>query len=101
MKGGVKIDLDLERYPLQIKTDSTSGSNDWEQIDLYNEQDEWIAFIWWSFRDYPYHIQYCTPDSPSRLLMPSVPSQTDKTWKITKSSTSLTIKCNYVECRCG
>ena len=29
--------------------------------------------------------------------MTNVPTQTDKTWKITKSSTTLTITCNDVE----
>ena len=77
-------DFDLDKSSLQLKTNSAVDS------DQRIEQDEFVTVILWRFMgacSNKYCIRYCSP----------VPIATDKTWTITKSSTSLSIICNDVE----
>ena len=46
----VKIDFDLENYPLQIKTDSEVGSNEELRVMFYDAQENLIGGIYLFFR---------------------------------------------------
>ena len=89
---GTKIEYDLVAHPLQIKTDSTAGSPEKLQVQLYTG-DNAIGSISLYFFDTPlYFIQYC-----STYVSIYPPAEQDKIWTISKTSTTLKIVCNGVE----
>ena len=100
MPQGVKINFDLENYPLYIKTDSVAGSDDLIRCYLYNAQEEVVGLIkLLPFQTSPeYFLRHCTS---SRHHFPTtLPSETDKVWKITLTRISdirLVIHCNDAE----
>jgi hypothetical protein len=94
----VHIDFDLEKYPLEIKTDSALGSSDEMDVDFYDSNNDLVGSVWIMFDSPPeFHIDGCT----SYTTFPfSLPSATNKVWKITLTRISgirLTIHCNDVE----
>ena len=93
VKRGVKINYDLETSPLEIRTDSTLGSNERLAV-LFSG----VGEFWVNFRSTPqYLIGHCTQhtDFPTAL-----PAATDKVWKITVTRNSVirvVIHCNDQE----
>ena len=90
----VKLDyrVPLESNPLQVRTNSTKGSDD--KIDIYFAGTR----TWIYFKDYSYFLSHCTSNTASRRpKLSNVPHGRDKIWTFTKSSTSLTISCNDIE----
>ena len=97
MGSGITIDYDLERYPLYLKTDS-SLSNNIIYLKLFPEKGSLITDISLNWDKKKYRLGSCTPGKPDPWLdLLNVPTDTVKTWIITKTSTSLTITCNDVE----
>ena len=99
MQMNVKINFDLENYPLQIKTDSEVGSDEEVRVMFYDSQEDLIGGIFLYFTSTPqYFIGYC---SSSHVDIPNLPSETDKVWTITFTRTSdvvtLVLHCNEVE----
>ena len=99
MQRNVKIDFDLENYPLQIKTDSEVGSDEEVRVMFYDSQEALIGGILLYFESTPqYYIGYC---SSSHVDIPNLPSETEKVWTITFTRTSgvvtLVLHCNEVE----
>ena len=95
----VKIDFDLENYPLQIKTNSVAGSDEELRVMFYDDQEDLIGGIYLFFKSTPqYYIGYC---SSSKVDIPNLPSETEKVWTITFKRTSdvvtLVLHCNEVE----
>ena len=95
----MKIDFDLENYPLQIKTDSEVGSDEEVKVMFFDSQEDLIGGIFLYFKSPPqYYISYC---SSSHVDIPNLPSQTEKVWTITFTRTSdvvtLVLHCNEVE----
>eukprot|EP00116_Pleurobrachia_bachei_P006753 sb/3467015/ len=91
---GVNIPWDLEATPLQIKTDSTLGSDKEIRMIMYVN---WLNFF--SVRvkfssPMQYYMGYCT-DWTTLPVQP--PVEVDKIWTITKAKTALIITCNNVE----
>ena len=97
---GALVEYDLEEHPLQIRTDSVAGDNTLVDLTVYTssatDKGEYFAYIYVKFSDVlTYRIQPCVTDLTSFPTTP--PSEQDKTWTITKSSTSIKIECNGME----
>ena len=95
----VKINFNLENYPLQIKTDSEVGSDEEVRVMFYDSQEGLIGGIYLFFKSTPqYFIGYC---SSSYVDIPNLPSVIEKVWTITFTRTSdvvtLVVHCNEVE----
>ena len=95
----MKIDFNLENFPLQIKTDSEVGSDEESRVRFYDSQEDLIGGIYLYFESTPqYYISYC---SSSHVDIPNLPSETEKVWTITFTRTSdvvtLVVHCNEVE----
>ena len=91
------IDWDLENLPVEIKTDSTMGSNDYVLLYFCHELDYCLAGFFIKFSSTPqYKFEYCSfwNDFPTAL-----PSATEKIWRITLDKSEgirVKIHCNGV-----
>ena len=95
----VTIDFNPEQYSLNIKTDSTLGSNEGVVAKFYSSQGDWAGTLHLYFSSTPQClIGAC---SSRRTNFPtSLPSDNDKVWRITLTRTSgirLVVHCNEVE----
>ena len=91
----MKIDYDLEEHPIQIKTNSTVGSDEVVALYLYTAEDTFISNIRLVFSaTLQYRINQCTGYSNFSV---DVPAEQDKIWTITKTDTAIKIECNDVE----
>ena len=98
------IDFDLEKYPLEIKTNSELselGSEDFHliHVSFKDSNGREAGEVTISFESTPqYYLHYC---STSLINLPTtLPTATDKLWTITLTRTSgirLQIHCNNVE----
>ena len=97
----MEIKYELERTPLEIKTDSATGSNDEVRVSFWSD-DKPAASVWIKLSSTPqWWIGYCNgywkrfPDSGK------LPTTADKVWRITKTRPSAGIRvqihCNQVE----
>ena len=83
------VDYNLEKMPLQIKTDSLLGSGDVSRVYFYDSQSHYAGAFEIRFDSTPqYYIRGCRShtDFPTNL-----PSATDKIWKIALLKSSETI----------
>ena len=87
------IPFDLENTPLQIKTDSTTGSTDYIEVWLYDSN--YIGRVFVKFHSpIQYHIDHCQ----SWIDLPTQPpDDVNKIWTFTKTDTAFIISCNGVE----
>ena len=91
------IPFDLESTPLQIKTDSTTGSDDEINVLLYEAGTKIIAGFYVKFsQTMQYSIRYCSSIAWTDLPT-QPPDDVDKIWTFTKTSTAFIISCNGVE----
>ena len=95
----VFLPLDLENTPLEIKTNSTLGSEDRVWVYFSTTQRQFAGAVRIFFSSTPqYRLYYCSTfwtNFPSNL-----PSEVDKIWRITLDKTAgirLKIHCNGVE----
>ena len=89
------IPWDLETTPLQVKTDSTAGSNDRIFVAMFDKDRNWLANVGMKFSSpMQYWINYCY--SLGNLPV-QPPVEVDKIWTITKTDTNIIITCNNVE----
>eukprot|EP00116_Pleurobrachia_bachei_P008162 sb/3468424/ len=91
----VSLPWDLEGTPLQIKTNSTLGSNEFIRVGLYDTNSTLIGTVNVRFTSpMEYFIGRCFyyTDLP---VQP--PVEVEKIWTITKTNTTLNITCNNVE----
>ena len=94
---GVRIPHNLETTPLQIKTDSTAGSEEKVGVYFFTAGGYTAGSVWLYFSSPPqYLLNYCTT---SRTDLPStLPSDRNKVWVITKlPGPRLTVQCNGVK----
>eukprot|EP00116_Pleurobrachia_bachei_P010086 sb/3470348/ len=91
---GVNIPWDLEGTPLQIKTDSTLGSDNQIRVYIMLKSYGYVN-VKFSSPIMQYYISYCTSGWTNLPVQP--PVEVDKIWTITKTETTLTITCNNVE----
>ena len=95
----VMIDFNLEQYSLNIKTDSTLGSDDEVVVELFTSQGDWAGALLLHFTSTPqYEIWPCKSgftNFPTNLS----PGK-DKVWRVTLTRTSgirLVVHCNEEE----
>ena len=89
----MKLPWDLEATPLQIKTDSTVGSDDWISVSIYDSSI--IANVRVMFNSpMQYRIGWCTG---TKDLLVQPPVEVEKIWTFTKTGTALIIACNNVD----
>ena len=95
----VMIDLNLVEYSLNIKTDSTLGSNDKVDVQLYTSQGDAVGILYLWFSSTPqYQIGFCSSGRTNFLT--DLPPDNNKVWRVTLTRTSgirLVIHCNEVE----
>ncbi|KAL5251950.1 hypothetical protein ACHWQZ_G014927 [Mnemiopsis leidyi] len=95
----VKSAVDLETTPLEIKTNSTIGSEDKIDLRFYNSQGEYAGGIMITLSSpSKYYLNWCSPSQTSFLN--NLPAAVDKVWRISLNKTSgirLQIHCNKVE----
>ena len=94
VKKGKYIYHDLERTPLQIKTDSATGSKELIRAVFYNEAQEFVGYI--DIEDQQYRLRGCSRGIYDSLE--TLPSVNVKEWKIimvtSASDVRITIQCN-------
>ena len=92
----IKLDIPLETSPLQIKTDSTIGSDERIVIRLIFDDgaDSWTFFsiIFSSPPSYQFHK--CMDDSTVKDFLFDWPPMINKVWTIKKTTSAITILCN-------
>ena len=91
--------LDLESFPLEIKTDSALGSYDMVDVFFYSAEGKYAGGVYLRFTStLQYLLAWCT--SWTNLPV-NPPSATDKVWRISlltrTAGVRLVIHCNDVE----
>ena len=88
--------MDLEATPLQIKTDSALGSEEWIMMRMFDKGSSYISTMGVRFSStMNYAINDCFGGYTDLPMQP--PVEADKIWTITKTETALIITCNDVE----
>ena len=98
------IEWDLEKHPLQVKTDSEAGSKDVLNVMFYaaDEEDFYefdsLGYVMITFDDpVTFYVGHCTGDNHEfNFAGAELPTEPNKIWTFKKSSTDLTIDCNGV-----
>ena len=92
-------EIDLETVPLEIKTDSTIGSNEKVYAEFYTAEKYHVGRVQIHFSSTPQY--YIHPCMYQHSYFPvSLPTEVEKVWKITLNRNSgirLLIHCNDVE----
>ena len=95
----VFLEFDLEKVPLQIKTDSLIGSDKQIQVIFHNENNEPAGGFNVKFTSTPlYWISYCKNNWKN--FPGNLPTDAEKFWRITLTRSpdiKLTIHCNDAE----
>jgi hypothetical protein len=98
MKRGAYIDFDLETFSLEIKTNSTLGSDDLIKVWFYSSTKENAGGLRVYFNVTAKHlIGWCKSRTEFQT---SLPEETDKIWKITvtrNTGVNLKVQCNGME----
>ena len=96
---GVLIDFNLEQYSLNIMTDSTLGSDDVVDVDLYTSQGDWVGYLNLDFNSTPQYFIWPCSLVPTNFPT-NLPPGKDKIWRVTLTRTSgirLVVHCNEEE----
>ena len=96
----IDFKFNLEQYSLDIKTDSTLGSNHKVDVYFYTSQVHLVGYLSLYFYSTPqYYIGGCSSDNTN--FPTDLPTATDKVWRVTLTRTSgirqLVVHCNGVE----
>ena len=95
----VMIDFNLEKHSLNIKTDSTLGSNDLVDVEFLTSQGDEVGVLTLDFSSTPqYYIGACSSDWTN--FPTNLPPGNDKVWRVTLTRTSgirLVVHCNEME----
>ena len=93
------IDADLENSTLEIKTDSSPGSDKRVDIYFFNSEREITGGVILPFTSIPkYQLGWCTYSTTNFPI--ALPTDTNKVWKVSLTRISgirLVIHCNDVE----
>ena len=99
MERNTWVNYNLQTTPLEIKTNSVTGSDHKMKLLLRSAQGEDAgAIVFKFFSTLSYHIGFCYIDSP--VFPTETPSATEKIWRITltkNSNIKLVVHCNDVE----
>ena len=93
------MQIDVENYPLEIKTDSALGSGDRMYMYSYTSSGWEVQGVHIKFTSTPqYKLYHCNSDYTD--FSTTLPDAKEKVWRITRTRTSgirLQIHCNDVE----
>nr|AFK75413.1 putative secretory peptide-3 [Pleurobrachia bachei] len=93
----IQIPFDLESTPLQIKTNSLTGSGEMIRVVTFTADGKVIGAVeMWFKSSVKYKITGSCKNWYS-LFPVQPPEEVDKTWTIRKNTTTLSIECNGVE----
>ena len=96
MERNAGIPFDLEGTPLQIKTDTITGSGEKTSVDTYTADESYVGGVHINFASpIKYYISSCTSAWTNLPVQPT--DEVEKTWTIRKTATALIIECNGVE----
>ena len=100
MQRGVKIDHDIEKSPLQIRTNSEVGSSKQVKVWFYDAEGNYAGAVFLFFMSSPKYRLYSCSESLTNFPI-DLPSDTDKVWTISLTRTSgerrVVINCNGKE----
>ena len=95
------IDFDFDKYPIELKTNSEIGSQEDIDVVFYvpteTNINDWteVGNVWIVFSDpMTYRIYHCSELTAFNV---DVPEETNKIWKIVKTSSEMRIICNGIE----
>ena len=88
---GVWLKHDLETFPLLMKTDTEAGTYQYSKISFTTDTQEKLGEILIDFQSTLCHV--C---GDNWRTFSNLPSEPNKVWNITKTSTAITIECNDV-----
>ena len=95
------LDFDLENTPLEIKTDSATGSSDKVEINFFNQLNEYAGGVKIFFSSMQYSLVDCLYEYTGYDFQNTPTTDDNKVWRITLAKTSDTrrfvIHCNEVE----
>ena len=97
------IDFDLDRYPIQLRTDSEIGSGEAIDICFYTSTEtdifKWgdVGNIWIVFSDPMTYRVYHYTDEFTTFGNVSIPGARIRKWQIKKTAWKLQILCNDVK----
>ena len=96
IKADEKIDYDLEKSPVRIKTNTVAGSNREIKMSFYDLTGDNAGQVDLHFAStIKYHILYC--NEKSDFDIEKLPTTTNKLWKVTKTTEPrIRIHCNGV-----
>ena len=95
---GNGFDFNLEKYSLNIKTNSTLGSNDKVKMGFYSSQRDSVGGITLLFHSTQYRIWNCYSNYANYIT--NLPAADEKVWRVTLTRISgirLVLHCNEVE----
>ena len=98
---GVKIDYDLEKYPLKIKTDSPVDKDEHVYVYFYTAGEDLAGEVYLHSLPPSYSLEGCIYDTKFPADM--IPSEINKVWTITRSYSGVSgegrvvIQCNGKE----
>ena len=102
MRHQTLIDFDIDKYPLQLKTDSAIGSGDDIDVIFYESSEtdvtDWtnVGNVWIVFSDpMTYKVYHCM--NILKTFNVAVPEEINKIWEIVKTASDLRIICNSIE----
>ena len=90
MQHDIKIDFDLENTPLEMKTDSETGSSEKVDINFFNQQDDYAGGVKISFTSPPtYFLIDCSLYADNHFsAVPTTSTDVNKVWRITLTKIS-------------
>ena len=95
---GIRIPFDLESTPLQIKTNSTADSGDKIRVGIGTVDDNYLAsLIVHFFKENKVKFKIGSCMQWYKFFPVQPPEEVDKTWRIRKNTTTLSIDCNGME----
>ena len=96
MERNAGIPFDLEGTPLQIKTDTITGSGEKTSVDTYTADESYVGGVHINFASpIKYYISSCTSAWTNLPVQPT--DEVEKTWTIRKTAITLNIECNGVD----
>ena len=97
----MKLDYNLESFPLEIQTNSTLGSQDQVRVYFYNSANKVAGGVNIYFSNSKLRLWYCNTNSHYQSLS-NVPPAAEKIWRITVTRTpdiKVVVHCNGVVVR--
>ena len=95
---GKPLDYDFESYPIQLKTNSTTGSQKKLSFSMLTSDGQEIGGSDFAIQFGPSFVWYWKHCCNAIFLQfdGTIPAEVEKIWQFTKTATALQVKCNDV-----